>query len=321
VETVVLGRYRAAILSVVLVVVAQLVFAQGPPPRKGQKPPKGAGPVPAMGAGLAPSPAAAPRDWAPPDIDLEIPAVAPDVPCDLPRVLKGVTAAVKTTLENLEQFTANERIEHVEVNEQGKSRTRRSREFQYLVTFRELRPGHLIVEEYRDGIIGPQLFFSRVGSGDLPGLILIFHPFYADDFEMTCEGLGQLREQPVWQVHFQQRPGRPSRIYSLRANNRGFPVDLKGRAWISADNAQILRLETDMMAPIPEAKLERSHKIIEYAPVHFARYKMDLWLPESADIYMKYRGQRFQIRHRFSGHMLFSVDTKEQVRPPAPEKP
>jgi hypothetical protein len=298
---------------------AQALSAQGPPPRKGSHPPpKGGGSVPAMGAGLAPAPAAAPRaEWAPPDIDTETPPVAPDVPCDLPRVMQDATATVKSLLESLEQFTATERIEHVEVSESGKSRARKSREFQYLVTFRELRPGFLAVEEFRDGIVGPQLFFTKLGSGGLPALILIFHPFFVDDFEMSCEGLGRMRDQPAWQVHFRQRPERPSRVYGFRIGSRGFPVKLKGRAWISAENAQILRLEADMAEPIAEAHLERSHKVIEYAPIHFAKNKLDLWLPESADVYMKFRGQRFQIHHRFSNHMLFSVDLKEQqARPP-----
>jgi hypothetical protein len=308
--------YAAATLIFVLAF-TQLLSAQRPP-RKGAPPSNGGGPVPAMGAGLAPAPGPAPRaTWAPPDIDEETPPVEAGVPCDLPRVLLDATTAVKKTLENLEQFTATEQVEHIEVSENGKSRVRRSREFEYLVTFRELVRGHLVVEEWRDGIFGPQLFFSKVGSGDLPGLILIFHPYYADDFEMTCEGLGRMRDQSAWQVRFQQRPERPSRVYSIRVNGRGFPVSLKGRAWIAADSAQILRLETDMMAPIPEAKYERAHKIIEYAPVHFAQHKTEMWLPERAEIYMKLRGHRFQIHHRFSKHMLFSVDVKEQQqRPP-----
>jgi len=44
------------------------------------------------------------------------------------------------------------------------------------------------------------------------------------------------------------------------------PVALKGRAWIDAESYQIVRLETDMIAPLPEIRLVSDRTAIEYGP-------------------------------------------------------
>lgn len=259
--------------------------------------------------------------WAPPDIDETIPAVESGATCVLPEVLKSAGARLEELVANLEKFTATEQIENSQVTRSGQLIQRRTSSFEYVVSLREIRPGMLTTEEYRNGHEGPQFFFMNMATNGLPALVLIFHPYYVADFEMTCEGLGKVNGEPAWQVHFLQRPDRPSRMYSLYIGNRRYPVDLKGRGWISAKNGQILRMDVDMVAPVKDAGLRRSHKIIEYQPVHFEKQKTDLWLPSRAEVYMDFRGHCLQMRHSFSDYLLFGVATKQQIGTPSePER-
>ncbi|HJY86071.1 MAG TPA: hypothetical protein VKE24_04465, partial [Candidatus Acidoferrales bacterium] len=242
--------------------------------------------------------------------------VALDTPCSLPEVLSAASGRVKELVTNLQQFTATEWLEHGEVDDSGKEYRRETRTFTYLAGIEQTRPGMLSVDEYRNGAASLEAFPARLATMGLAALALIFHPYYVTDFEMSCEGLGQWRGQPAWQVHFRQRDDRPSRVLSYHVNHLGYPVKLKGRAWIAADTYQVLRLETDLAEEIPAIRLRSEHLAIEYRPVQFQKRRVELWLPESAELYFDYKGHRYHRRHSFSDFQLFSVDTSQQIQQP-----
>jgi hypothetical protein len=79
---------------------------------------------------------------------------------------------------------------------------------------------------------------------------------------------------------------------------------------------QVLRLETDLVAAIQPIQLQLEHLEITYAPVEFRKKKLTLWLPETATLYIGYRGRRYQRVHTFSRFQLFSVDTGQSVKEP-----
>jgi hypothetical protein len=135
---------------------------------------------------------------------------------------------------------------------------------------------------------------------------------------MTCEGLARLSTGLAWQVHFKQRPDKPNVIkrYRIGADGPSYPVALKGRAWISADKYQIVRLETDLVEPIKPIRLAADRAEIEYGPVEFAKGKVSMWLPKTADIYYDWKGQRIHRRHSFSDYMLFAIDDKQKISAP-----
>jgi hypothetical protein len=81
-----------------------------------------------------------------------------------------------------------------------------------------------------------------------------------------------------------------------------------------------LRIETDLVAPIPNINLQREHQVINYAPVEFPTRQVRLWLPESTSLYIAYRGRRYERVHRYSQFQVFSVDSAEAVKEPSPAK-
>jgi hypothetical protein len=174
----------------------------------------------------------------------------------------------------------------------------------------------LIMDESRNGSRSPEVFPARLADFGLPAIVLVFHPYFVDEYSMSCEGLGQWGGRPAWQVRFQQRPDRPARISSYVAGHRTFAKKLKGRAWIAADTYQIVHLETDLLEPIPEVLLVREHFAINYHPVRFAKDNVELWLPESAHVYMNVRGRLFRREHIFSDYLLFSVDINQKIAEP-----
>ena len=244
--------------------------------------------------------------WIPAGVDDFMPAVEPGVACPLQEVLDGAAKNVREFTKAVDRFTATETLDHQVVNDWGFPVRHEQRRFNYVVEISELRPGYLDVEEYRDGTQDLSRFPDDIATLGLPAAVLLFHPYYRDDFELSCEGLGRWKDSPAWQIHFNQRANKPTRLRGYRIGARGstFGVALKGRAWIQQRNLQVVRIETDLVAPLPEIKLAAEHQDIEFAPVKFRKEKEELWLPASADIYFDLRGRKFRRRNAFKDYLL-----------------
>jgi tetratricopeptide (TPR) repeat protein len=260
--------------------------------------------------------------WLPPDIDEQVPPVQPGVPCALDEVIQNAGKRVQELIRNVDRFTATESLFHERVNAWGFPAPSETRKFNYVVSIQEIRPGMLTVYEYRGGDLSYDGFPGGMATMGLPALVLIFHPYGAANYDMQCEGLAHWNGVLAWQVHFRQRPDKPirDRAYRFGGSGRAYPVALKGRAWIAADSYQIVRLETDLVAPLPEIRLFADHTAIEYSAVHFQKQNVDMWLPSTAEIFYDLKGRRIHRRHSFSSYMLFSVDDKQRISAPKTEQ-
>lgn len=264
-----------------------------------------------------------PSSWLPPDVDDVMPSVDPSVPCNVKEVLQKSGQRIQELVANVDKFTATETVTHESFNKWGFPSPAKKFKFNYVVSVEESRPGVLNVEEFRDGIFGLGEFPDGIATKGLPALVFIFHPYYAGNFEMTCEGLGHWNREPAWQLFFRQRPDRPNRIrvHKLGMLGPSYPSALKGRAWISAESFQILRLESTLIAPLPEIRLVTDLAAIEYGPVHFQSHGLDMWLPRTAEIYYDWIGRRSHRLHRFDNYLLFSVDDKQRISVPKTDVP
>jgi tetratricopeptide (TPR) repeat protein len=260
--------------------------------------------------------------WLPPDIDEKVPPVQPGVPCALDEVIQNVGKRVRELVRNVDRFTATESLFHEPVNAWGFPAPSQTRKFNYVVSIQEVRPGMFAVYEYRGGDLSYDTFPGGMATLGLPALVLIFHPEGAVNYDMQCEGLAHWNGVLAWQVHFRQRPDKPirDRAYRFGGSGPAYPVALKGRAWIAADSYQIMRLETDLVAPLPEIRLFADHTAIEYSAVHFHKQNVDMWLPSTAEIFYDLKGRRVHRRHSFSSYMLFSVDDKQRISAPKTEQ-
>jgi Tfp pilus assembly protein PilF len=259
-----------------------------------------------------------PSNWLPPNVDEKMPPVETGASCAVDDVVDKAGTKLLELVKDVDRFAATESLIHESINKYGLASSPEKRKFNYVVSIQEVRHGYLNVEEYRNAGSSPADFPDGVATNGLPALVLIFHPYNTPNFEMTCEGLARWNGGLAWQVHFKQRADRPNTIkrYRIGADGPSYPVALKGRAWISADNFQILRLETDLISPVPQIKLIADHSEIEYGPVKFSKGNVNMWLPQSADVYYDWRGKRIHRRHSFSNYLLFAVDDKQKITVP-----
>ena len=255
-------------------------------------------------------------EWVPPGVDATKPEVAAGVSCDLPAVLAGVSERTKEFVANLQKFSATEHVEHYAINFNGHRLPAQSRTFEYIAVVNNNDSGLFSLDEYRNGSLDRSRFPGGIATEGVPAVALLFHPLLASDYNFKCEGLGNRKGRPAWQVYFIQRDDRPSRIGGYRTFNGFYPFDLKGRAWIDAATYQILGLESELVKPIPAVGLKKQLEIINYGSVSFHSHKQQLWLPQSVEVYFDGRERRFYRTLTFSDFKIFMVDTDQSIHAP-----
>jgi tetratricopeptide (TPR) repeat protein len=256
------------------------------------------------------------RPWQPPAIDQNKPSVAASVGCPAD-IVEMTGNRVEEFVEDVSRIAAIEHLLHEQLDEMGDALTKETRTFNYVAAFAESKQGSIAVDEYRQEHLGLADFPDQISSSGFATLALVFHPKMRDSFEMVCEGLGELRGQPTWLVHFRQREDRPAQMHDYRVGGELYSLKLKGRAWITANKFQIVRIESELVSPVPQIRLAGEHQVVEYGPVPFAKKKVELWLPQSAEIYLDFRRHRYYRKHSFDHYMLFAVDADEKRKAPA----
>ncbi|MCU1240869.1 MAG: hypothetical protein JWO71_1595 [Candidatus Acidoferrum typicum] len=260
-----------------------------------------------------------PPKWMPPDVDENMPAVEPTAGCPLQKIQDEAGGRVGDFVDAVNRIAATESLDNEVINRSGMPSRRTSRSYSYVASVQQVRPGMYTMDEYRNGMMDLDLFPERIATLGLTALVMVFHPIYRDDYEVTCEGLSRWHGGLAWQVHFRQKANKPARLRSYRVNAKSYPIALRGRAWISAQTFQVESLETDLVSPVPQIQLHAEHIAIEYMPVKFVSHHQELWLPQSAEIYFDFNNHRMHRRHHFRNYMLFAVDEKQQISMPTVE--
>ena len=268
-----------------------------------------------------PPPGLSVKSWQPPGIDEMKLAIAPGVVCPSAQVIEESGRRAEELVHDVQRFAAVEDLFHQTLDNYGIPIRSESRKYNYVAAISESETGILNVDEYRAQKLTPQDYPDQIASTGFAALALVFHPHGRNNFEMTCEGLGDWHGQATWLVRFQQRDDRPNYMLSYKLGNQVHTVPLKGRAWITANKFQIVRIEAEMVKPMPEIQLLSEHQVVEYGPVPFPKKKTILWLPKSAENYFDFRRHRYYRRHSFDHYMLYSVEAEEKRKEPLDPHP
>lgn len=257
------------------------------------------------------------RAWAPPDIDSKEYRVAGRAACNLPEVLARAVTRLDSQLLNFEKFSATERIEHQQVSRYGVPGPARSKAFSYIVLVHKIPPDSFYLEEDRREGNDLSAFPTPLATTGLNSLgVSILQAASSDTYQYRCEGLTGLRGEAAWQIRFEQRKGAPNSVREWRKDGRLVDVPLKGRFWLTASNYDLLRIETDLVEPVPQLELTLDHLSVDYGPVSFEGGNAKLWLPWSAEMFMELHGNRYHHKHYLTDYYLFSVESTHKIAAP-----
>lgn len=254
--------------------------------------------------------------WNPPNLEKPLRSISAAPSCVLPDVLNNAATRAQEFADNVPNFTATERIQYELIDNMFVRMDGQSGDFEYLALFAPMGNG-LTVQETRAPLKGTQAFPASSQSVGLAELALIFLPRYRADFDMACEGRAQWEGQPAWVVSFLQRADRPNEMLGVGDANSPQRLTLKGRAWL-ADSGNVLHLEIGAIRPIPMPKVENWWLSVKYGPVQFHNQKIEMWLPQTADVYILVRQDnsleaplyRMMTFQTFANFMMFSVHVR-----------
>ena len=139
---------------------------------------------------------------------------------------------------------------------------------------------------------------SLLATNGFPTLLLIFHPRnqpnYRYQMESESAGIGKLI-----QVHFEQIPGMPSTC-AMVPQERIYPFELKGTAWIDSETGMIHKIMASLIAPLKDINIKAFNAEVTYQPQRFSENREAMWLPSTATINLQTALQHWKNIHFFS---------------------
>jgi len=106
--------------------------------------------------------------------------------------------------------------------------------------------------------------------------------FRANQIESRFRLLGEQKidKHDTYVVAFAQNPGRERLNTIVDAPTGQCSIPSQGVAWINQSTCQIIRMQTDLLFPVPSIHLSQLRTILEYSEVPIPERSLVLWLPD-----------------------------------------
>jgi hypothetical protein len=243
---------------------------------------------------------------------------------DLPALLTRTGQEIEELSQQMPNLISSEEV----IQSRPGSRSGRSsrQQFNYLILVHRSATG-AEMSEYRTDLqnrsIGQPGEDPRAPTAH--GFVLAwkyFHPTVRAESQFRYFGRQKIDGRNADVVAFSQTPGLVGAPGEIRIGDESFPMLHQGIAWIDESTFRILRLRTDLLAPQPEAQLEKLTTTVDFAEVQIPHSKLRLWLPRMAVVDWKTTPGnsvnlsptvvfgRYLERHLYSHYHLYQVEIK-----------
>ncbi len=192
----------------------------------------------------------------------------------------------------------------------------RPREFDYLILFQDDPINSRIkLEEYRTDPQGHPIDPSigdvrNPRSQGFATTWLLFLPSHGAESRFRYLGKQKIKEHGTFVVAFAQNPGLVQFPAEVAFQGGRIPVFHQGVAWIDEATFRIVRLQTDLLNPIPSIHMERLTARLQFDDMQVSGMTSLLWLPREVEITSKIKHEIFSEVHRYSNYRLYAVSSK-----------
>jgi hypothetical protein len=233
----------------------------------------------------------------------------------LASILDEAGKRVADSFRDFPNTVSVEQIHQEKLQRKGKIAGSQDQQFRYLWLM-EPNPSGPGITEYRTDKTGGTAMLKGLDDGYMltsgfTSAALYFHPFYRGDAQFRYLGREKAGGRECYVVAFAQYPGKARVAGAFRVNGAPKSMYFQGVAWIDARDYKIVRLRQDLLAPLPEVRLERQMTEIEYGSVRFKKSPEEFWLPQRVFVAVDWNGKRLRNEHRYSDFELFSVNASE----------
>lgn len=224
-------------------------------------------------------------DWAPKEIRgrKELKGLQPaETQQDLAKILQEVGARVATFARSLQNTAAMESVQWKLDNPSAPGSYREI--FRYWL-MRGSAEDQNTLQEYRTDVQGKALHSTSENGESLltTGFtltLLLFEPHNQAACRYRYLGRQALGDHQADVVGFAQIPGGSVYLSSFNDGSRTIPLLFQGLAWFDSSSHEILRLQSDLLAPPPHAPLVKQTTQIDFAPVHLLETPATFMLPQ-----------------------------------------
>jgi len=150
-------------------------------------------------------------------------------------------------------------------------------------------------------------------------LLLVFHPYYRDSFELTPEAEQVLDGRPVLPFVFRQIPGRRS-LAALVLRDREYPLQLQGTAWIDEQTGQVWRMDATLENDMSDLGLRSLTVRADYRLTELGKSGEELALPATAVVDVQTPKQHWRNTHTFDRYKSFSTEAEQDPNVKVHEK-
>ncbi|HEV2276075.1 MAG TPA: hypothetical protein VGR96_18025 [Acidobacteriaceae bacterium] len=194
------------------------------------------------------------------------------------------------------------------------------RDFDYLMLSRPSPGGSPMLEESRTDPKSPNGAPAKMEKKPLHGigfgsLWLLFLPDNLLQSSHRLLGEQKMYGRATYVVAFAQLPDRVKVPGEITLLGKAYPLLYQGIAWVDQSTFRIVRLRTDLLAPLPSLGVQRLTSDLRFSEVRIPELDLPLWLPNEVEVAWQQGDQLFGEMHLYAKYRLFHATAK--IVPPA----
>jgi hypothetical protein len=175
--------------------------------------------------------------------------------------------------------------------------------------------GMLLLNEYRTNLKNEPIANLGGNPGDpqsvgLGNTWLLFDTRNLKEARFRYLGKQKLGKHETFVVAFAQLPETVTLPAQISMSGVTCSYMRQGVLWIDQTLYQILRLETDLLAPLPGIKLDEVRTEVDFAEVRIPERNLSLWLPKELEVLIETEDQATVERHRYSEYRLLTATSR-----------
>lgn len=193
------------------------------------------------------------------------------------------------------------------------------KDFDYLIVARRSSDGAQFLEGSRTDLKAPNGKRLKHEQKMLHGigfeyLWLLFFPANAPQSNYRLLGQQKMYGHETYVVGFAQSPARVKLPAEIDLSGVAYPLLYQGIAWIDETTFSIVRLRTDLLAPLSAIHLERFSSDLRFEKINITGLNLALWLPWQVELIWTQGGQMSGELHVYTKYRLFHATVR--ILPP-----
>jgi hypothetical protein len=146
-----------------------------------------------------------------------------------------------------------------------------------------------------------------IGFGSL---WMMFLPSCRDETHFRYLGRQKVDGHQTFVVAFAQDPELVKVPGIIQLETGDLPLLYQGVVWIDQETSKMVRIRSDLLAPLPDFKVQRITSSVNFSQVKIPQLETLLWLPKQVEITWEIGGARLGELHRYSGYHLFHATSR-----------